>query len=54
MRDVLNPAIGQVSWTRLGMAAGLNVVYMALGALVFTSILNATRRKGLLTKFATQ
>lgn len=54
MRDVLNPAIGHASWSQLGMAAGLNVVFMALAAQVFASTLRATRRKGLLTKFATQ
>ena len=50
MRDVLNPDIGHASWSQLGMAAGLNVVFMALAAQVFA----ATLRKGLLTKFATQ
>lgn len=54
MRDVLNPAIGHPSWSHLAMAAGLNVVFMALAAWVFASTLRATRRKGLLTKFATQ
>ncbi len=54
MRDVLNPAIGHASWYHLGMAAGLNVVFMALAAWIFASTLRATRRKGLLTKFATQ
>jgi ABC-2 type transport system permease protein len=54
MRDVLNPAIGAVSWSRLGYAAGLNVIFMAIAAAIFASILRATRRKGLLTKFATQ
>lgn len=54
MRDVLNPAIGHASWSQLGMAAGLNVVFMALAAWIFASTLRATRRKGLLTKFATQ
>lgn len=54
MRDVLNPAIGHASWSHLGMAAGLNVIFMALAAWIFSSTLRATRRKGLLTKFATQ
>ena len=54
MRDVLNPEIGHASWSSIGMAAGLNVIFMALAAFVFAWILKSTRQKGLLTKFATQ
>lgn len=54
MRDVLNPAIGVLSWSHLGLAAGLNIVFMAFAALIFASILKSTRKRGLLTKFATQ
>ncbi len=54
MREVLDPKNGTVSWYNLGMAAGLNVIFMVLAAIIFASILRATKRKGLLTKFATQ
>lgn len=54
MRDVLNPEVAAVSWSRLGAAVGLNIIFMALAAFIFASILKATRQKGLLTKFATQ
>jgi ABC-2 type transport system permease protein len=54
MRDVLDPKKGGLDWTRMLYATGLNVVFMALAAFIFTSMLQATRRRGLLTKFATQ
>lgn len=54
MRAVLDPNIGHTDWSRLALAAGLNVGFMALAATVFSYILRVTRSKGLLTKYATQ
>lgn len=54
MRAVLDPKIASVNWSSLAVAAGLNVVYMALAAWIFAATLRAVRRKGLLTKFTTQ
>lgn len=52
MREVMKS--GTMQWSALGWAAGLNVAYLALAGWLFARILNLTRKRGLLTKFATQ
>jgi ABC-2 type transport system permease protein len=52
MRDGLNG--GAVSWFDLGMATGLNLVYLILAGWLFVSVMNTAREKGLLTKFISQ
>jgi ABC-2 type transport system permease protein len=52
MREVLKT--GHLNWTHMAWAAGLNVVYMAIGGAIFTWMLRTTKKRGLLTKFATQ
>ncbi len=52
MREVMKT--GTMSWDYLWYAAGLNVLYLSLAGGLFHWILNLTRRRGLLTKFATQ
>ena len=52
MRDVMKS--GTMNWDYLGYAAGLNVLYLALAGWLFVWVLNLTRKRGLLTKFATQ
>ncbi|HSJ03702.1 MAG: ABC transporter permease [Verrucomicrobium sp.] len=42
------------NWKLFFGACGLNVVFMAGAAAIFAGMLRTTRRKGLLTKFATQ
>jgi len=54
MRQVLDPHQGSLNWTSMAWAVGLNVIYLAVAAWIFSSMLNATKRRGLLTKFATQ
>ncbi len=54
MRDVLKPGLHQLDWHRVAMASGLNVIYMIVAAFVFVSMLEMTKKRGLLTKFATQ
>lgn len=52
MRDVLKD--GVVNWAELGIATGLNVVYLASAGVLFVRVMNTAREKGLLTKFASQ
>ena len=52
MRDVMKT--GTMNWNYLWYAAALNIVFMALAGWLFLWILNLTRKRGLLTKFATQ
>jgi ABC-2 type transport system permease protein len=52
MRDGLNS--GDVSWSDLGMATGLNIVYLILAGWLFVRVMNTAREKGLLTKFISQ
>lgn len=52
MRDVLKS--GTTDWRMLGFATGLNLVYLALAGVLFVRVMNVARRKGLLTKFASQ
>ena len=52
MREGLNS--GGVSWFNLGMATGLNAVYMTLAGLLFVNVMKTAREKGLLTKFVSQ
>lgn len=54
MREVLNPQIGFLSWERVGWACLSNVIFMAIAATIFAKMLQSTRRRGLLTKVATQ
>jgi ABC-2 type transport system permease protein len=52
MREVMKT--GTMAWSHLGWAFALNIVYLALAGALFAWILNLTRKRGLLTKFATQ
>ena len=52
MREVL--ATGVFSWDKFFWAAGLNLVFLAIAGYIFTYMLHLTRKRGLLTKFATQ
>lgn len=52
MREVMKT--GVFSMSHFAWATGLNVVFMSVAAWIFASTLAATRRRGLLTKFATQ
>lgn len=45
---------GSVSWSQLGMATGLNLVYLALAGWLFVGVMKKAREKGLLTKFVAQ
>lgn len=52
MRQVMS--VGSMDWRMLVLSLVLNVIYLALAGLLFTRVLNLTRKRGLLTKFATQ
>lgn len=52
MREVMNT--GDMNLTLLAQAFGLNIVYLAGAGGLFMWVLNVTRKRGLLTKFATQ
>ena len=52
MRSVMK--IGTMDWSYLWISFGLNLFYLALAGWLFAWILNLTRKRGLLTKFATQ
>jgi ABC-2 type transport system permease protein len=52
MRDGLKS--GEVDWGDLGIATGMNLVYLALAGVIFVRVMNTAREKGLLTKFASQ
>lgn len=52
MRDVMKT--GDFSMSHFAWASGLNLLFMAVAAWIFSSTLAATRKRGLLTKFATQ
>ena len=52
MREVM--ATGTMNLQTLWAAFGLNLLYLVLAGWLFASILKTTRRRGLLTKFATQ
>jgi ABC-2 type transport system permease protein len=52
MRSVMK--IGTMDWSYLLISFGLNLFYLALAGWLFAWILNLTRKRGLLTKFATQ
>jgi ABC-2 type transport system permease protein len=41
-------------WGHFAWATGLNVVLCAIAASIFMTMLRLTRKRGLLTKFATQ
>ena len=45
---------GVFDWVLFGKSCALNVVFLAGAGIVFGSTLSATRKRGLLTKFATQ
>ncbi len=53
MREVMRPG-GVFSMHHFLWASGLNVIFLALAAWIFASTLADTRKRGLLTKFATQ
>lgn len=42
------------NWPHFFWACGLNVVFLGVAGWIFSSTLNTTRKRGLLTKFATQ
>jgi len=52
MRDGLKT--GEVSWGDLGLATGLNAVYLVLAGWLFVRVMRTAREKGLLTKFVAQ
>ncbi|WP_395734895.1 ABC transporter permease [Prosthecobacter sp.] len=52
MRSVMKT--GTMSWNHLWLSAGLNLIYLTLAGWLFVWVLNLTRKRGLLTKFATQ
>tara|TARA_R110002096_G_scaffold187584_6_gene367071 strand:- start:1776 stop:2573 length:798 start_codon:yes stop_codon:yes gene_type:complete len=52
MRDVLKT--GEVNWGELGLATGLNFIYLAFAGVLFVRVMNTAREKGLLTKFSSQ
>lgn len=52
MREMLKS--GVFSWSHFAWSCGLNLVLLAIAGVIFAATLNATRRRGLLTKFATQ
>ncbi len=52
MREVMKT--GTMSWHHLWLAGGLNIIYLTLAGALFVWVLNLTRKRGLLTKFATQ
>lgn len=52
MREVLKS--GVFSWERFAWSLGLNALFLATAGFVFFHMLTLTRRRGLLTKFATQ
>jgi ABC-2 type transport system permease protein len=54
MRGLLNPKLQQMNLSSMLWAVGLNVLFMALAAAIFGSMLRLTKKRGLLTKFATQ
>jgi ABC-2 type transport system permease protein len=54
MREVLKPGVQHLDWERVALASGLNVVFMGIAAIIFTRMLEMTKKRGLLTKFATQ
>lgn len=45
---------GEIAWTHLGLATGLNVVCLALAGMLFLRVMRIAREQGLLTKFASQ
>lgn len=45
---------GAVSWSDLGMATGLNLVFLFVAGLLFIHVMKTAREKGLLTKFVAQ
>ncbi len=45
---------GVVSWSELGMATGLNALYLAAAGWLFVRVMKTAREKGLLTKFVAQ
>lgn len=54
MRAVLNPKVQHLEMVSMFKAMGLNVLFMALAAWIFGTMLTVTKKRGLLTKFATQ
>jgi ABC-2 type transport system permease protein len=52
MREVLKT--GVFRWDLFGYSCALNVVVLAVAGAIFVAMLNTTRKRGLLTKFATQ
>jgi ABC-2 type transport system permease protein len=52
MRDVIDGK--GFSQAHFFWALGLNVIFMAIAGWIFLAMLNVTKKKGLLTKFATQ
>jgi ABC-2 type transport system permease protein len=52
MRELLNTNV--FNWRYFGWSVGLNVIFIAVAGWIFTWMLSMTKRRGLLTKFATQ
>lgn len=54
MREVLDPTKGHLSWSHVLWAFLLNILFMAIAGAIFGGMLQITKKRGLLTKFATQ
>lgn len=54
MREVLDPKIGYLNWNHLVWATLLNIVFLSIAGGIFGWMLKTTKKRGLLTKFATQ
>ncbi|MEM9015595.1 MAG: ABC transporter permease, partial [Verrucomicrobiota bacterium] len=52
MRGVLKT--GEVNWDGLAIATGLNAIFLTVAGVLFVRVMNTARKKGLLTKFASQ
>jgi len=52
MRTMLKT--GVFDWNHFAWACGLNVIFLSIAGSIFTWMLRLTKRRGLLTKFATQ
>lgn len=52
MREMLS--YHTFNWTHFFWACGLNVVFLSVAGWIFATTLSTTRKRGLLTKFATQ
>ncbi|HSI65611.1 MAG TPA: ABC transporter permease [Candidatus Saccharimonadia bacterium] len=54
MRAVLDTKITEFPWGHIGWAVVLNIIFLAIAGTIFGTMLMQTKKRGLLTKFATQ